>query len=198
VNKPIRGPQAGLIVAYRKGLGLAGVAILSDAAGIRITATGPDDDNAAAAKQAVATRWWCRKPVAAERVAAAAMKRMRRHQAVPCTGNPAEMTIPRGEATTDAFLLLAKAAIVSAAGALGVALYADEEVFQAAMAAAARIDLEVERMQRCGELKPVNKSYQTYRIESSARGERVMRYQDWMQRYKENLLCKLTAALRSL
>jgi hypothetical protein len=125
------------------------------------------------------------------------MRRLRRRQAeaVPdIAGDPASSC----ETAPDDSFSAAEKSIAAAANALNVTLYTDEEVTQAALAAAARIDSEVERMQRSGELRSVNKSYQSYRIEASARGERVMRYQDWMRRYKEDLLRKLAATLRYL
>lgn len=185
-----RGPNAGLVAAYRRGLGLAPVAVVSAAAGMRITATAPDDDAAALA------RWWCRRRADAERVAAAAMRRLRRRQAEPTRGNSRDLIQTISTAAADDSIQVAEQSIAAAARNLNVDLYTDESITQAAMAAAARIDTEVERMQRLGELKSVNKAYQTYRHEASAHGGKVMRYQDWMRQYKENLLCKLAATLR--
>jgi hypothetical protein len=181
--------NAALLAAYCRGMGLVAVALISDPAGMRIAAMEADDDAAAQA------RWWCRRHADAERIAAAATRRLRR-QAQPPRINRGNSTAPCSEAAPDDSFRLAEQTIAAAAEALNVGLYTDEEIIQAAMAAATRIDSEVERMQRAGELKSVNKSYQTYRIEASARGDKVMRYQDWMRRYKENLLCKLAATLR--
>ena len=72
----------------------------------------------------------------------------------------------------------------------------DERICRDAMTAAARVDVEVERMQRAGELKSLNKSYRTYRLEASARGECVLRYADWMHRYKTNLVREIATKLR--
>jgi hypothetical protein len=173
-------------------MGLAAVAIVSDVGGTRIIATGPADD------AATLTRCWCQRRADAERVAAAATRRLRRCQPEPTCGDSGSPALPCGVAVADDSIRRAEESIAGAARALNVGLYTDEEIFQAAMAAAARIDSEVERMQRCGELKSVNKSYQIHRLETSARGDKVMRYQDWMRQYKENLLCKLAATLRQL
>jgi hypothetical protein len=186
VTKPARGLHAGLIAAYRRGMGLAAIAIVSDAGGLRLITAGPDDDTAALA------RWWCRRPGDAERVVATASQHLRRRDSRDPDNSPAP---PRGSQAADESLHLA---VATAARVLNVELYSDEEIVPAAMAAAERIDSEVERMQRRGELRSVNKSYQTYRLEATARGEKVMRYQDWMRQYKENLLCKLAATLRQL
>ena len=91
---------------------------------------------------------------------------------------------------------LACEAIAAAAERLGIALYADDEVAADAAAIVARIDDEIGRLQQAGGLKSINRSYRTYRMESSARGERVMRYAEWINKYKENLVRQLAAALR--
>jgi hypothetical protein len=192
VSKPVSSPNAGLLAAYRRGLGLAAVTLVADSSGTRITTMGPEGDEAALA------RWWCRRHADAERVAAAATRRLRRRQAESMRAVSNGPASPCSENAADDSFRLAEKAIAAAARDLNVGLYNDEEIVQAAMAAAARIDSEVERMQRSGELKSVNKSYQSYRIETSARGDKVMPYQDWMRQYKENLLCKLAATLGQL
>jgi hypothetical protein len=70
------------------------------------------------------------------------------------------------------------------------------EIRDAAFVAAARIDAELAHMQRTGALKSVNQAYRKYRLETSARGERVMRYADWMQRYRAGLVREIAANLR--
>lgn len=70
------------------------------------------------------------------------------------------------------------------------------EIRAAALAAAARVAAEIARMQRAGELKGVNKAYRHYRLETSARGERVLPYAQWLDRYKADLIREIAANLR--
>ena len=42
------------------------------------------------------------------------------------------------------------------------------------------------RIVESGELKTINQAYRSYRLEASARGERALRYDAWMQRYRED------------
>jgi hypothetical protein len=65
-----------------------------------------------------------------------------------------------------------------------------------ALAVAARVEGEIARMQRDGELKSVNASYRAYRLAAVARGESVVSYAEWMNRYKANLVREIAAALR--
>lgn len=51
-------------------------------------------------------------------------------------------------------------------------------------------------MQRSGGLKSVNQSYRNYRLETSARGERVLPYAAWLDRYKADLVREIAANLR--
>jgi len=126
-------------------------------------------------------RWWCRRIDDAERVAAAATMRMQRRQA--------------GESASADASFVAET-IARAANKLGVALVLEEAIADEATAIVTRVDLEIARLQRTGELRSVNKAYQEYRVETSARGERVMRYRDWMNKYRENLIRQLAATLR--
>jgi hypothetical protein len=176
VSRQDDGGHAGLVAAYREGLGLAAVAVVGGPAGIRIVAVNAEDG--ASTPEAVHQRWWCRRAVDAERVAAAAAARMR-----------------RGEVQA---LPFACESITRAAKRLNIALQTEQELLDEAAAVIARIDGEIERMQQRGELKSVNKSYQSYRIDASARGERVMRYVDWMRDYKAGVVRKLAATLRYL
>jgi hypothetical protein len=193
-----RGPRDryALIAAYREGLGLAAVVVTRGPAGIRVSAVrqgtgGMPDEPAAEA------RWWCRRAADAERVAAAAMRRLRRCEsrdgAVPAA--PQRVSSPASGDASDA-LALADEAIAGAAKRLNIALLSNEEVAADAMTALGRVDEEIERLQRSGDLKSVNTSYRAYRLEASARGEKALRYAEWMDKYRENLVRQLAAALR--
>jgi len=81
-------------------------------------------------------------------------------------------------------------------GARAAARLSEDRIRADAMAVAARVDAEIARLQRAGGLKSVNASYRQYRLETSARGERVMRYADWMNRYKAGLIREIAANLR--
>jgi hypothetical protein len=172
--------RAALVAAYREGLGLAAVAAIRGPAGLRVIAVKQGTDDQLAGADEVEVRWWCRRAADAEAVAAAAMARLRRRE-----------SSDRNDAA-----VLACEAIAAAAERLGIALYADDEIAWDAAAVIARIDAELDRLQQAGELKSINRSYRTYRMESSTRGEKVMRYAEWINKYKENLVRQLAAALR--
>jgi hypothetical protein len=89
-------------------------------------------------------------------------------------------------------------AITRAAKRRNVDLLPDQDIIDQAAAVIARIDDELEQLRQSGELRSVNKSYQTYRLETAARGERVAPYAQWMLGYKEALVRKLAEALRYL
>ncbi len=72
----------------------------------------------------------------------------------------------------------------------------DEQLCSDALAVAARVSAEIEQMQRSGGLKSVNQSYRSYRMETSARGERVLPYAAWLDRYKAGLVREIAANLR--
>ena len=72
----------------------------------------------------------------------------------------------------------------------------EAELHSGAMAAAARVDAEIARLHAAGGLKSVNASYRQYRVDATARGERVMRYADWMDRYRADLIKEIAANLR--
>lgn len=71
-----------------------------------------------------------------------------------------------------------------------------DQLCRDALLVAARVDGELERMQRTGALKSVNRSYRDYRLAASARGERVLPYAAWMICYKANLVREIAANLR--
>ena len=188
--------RSALIAAYREGLALAAVVVTCGPAGIRVSAVrqgtgGMPDEPAAEA------RWWRRRAADAERVAVAAMRRLWRCKSrdggVPAA--PQRVPSPASGDGSDA-LAVAAEAIAGAVKRLNVALLSDEEVAAEAMTVVARVDTEIERLQSSGDLKSVNKSYRAYRLEASARGEKTLRYDEWMRHYRENLVRELAAALR--
>ncbi len=120
-------------------------------------------------------RLWCRREAEASCIAAAAAMIVRRK--------------PDGDIGE---------AIRAAAKKLGVAVQTDDEIAVEAMTVAARIALEMRKQQQSGELKTINQAYRSYRLEASARGERALRYDAWMQRYCEDLVRKAAATLRQL
>ena len=193
-----RGPRdrSVLIAAYREGLGLAAVVVTCGAGGVRVSAVGQGNGGAPGAAAAEA-RWWCRRAADAERVAAAAMRRLRRCDSRDggAPAAPERVASPAPGDASDA-LALAAEAIAGAAKRLNIALLSDDEVTAAAMTAVARVDEEIERLQRSGDLKTVNASYRAYRLETSARGETTLRYAEWVNKYRENLVRQLAAALR--
>jgi hypothetical protein len=77
-------------------------------------------------------------------------------------------------------------------------LRSDEEVARDAIAVVARLDQEIAAQQRAGGLKSVNRGYRDYRLAASARGEKVLRYADWMERYKAKLVRDIAQNMRSL
>lgn len=170
--------EAALFAAYREGLGLTAVAVVYSAAAIRIVACRHGGDVALAEGEVASARWWCRRAADAERVAAAATARLQRRE------------------SSDEAMVQAGKAVAAAAQRFGVALRADEDVCVEATAIIARVDQEMAALQRSGELKAVNRAYRTYRLEASARGEQVLRYADWINKYRQNLVRELAAALR--
>jgi hypothetical protein len=172
--------QAGripLVAAYCEGLGFTPIGAAEEKDGVRIVARG---DLAQA-------RCWCRRAGDADRVAVAATARLRRLEARH-----------GGDLDASERLQLVDDAIAAAAKRLGVALRAHGDICAEAIAAIARVDAEIAKLQRAGGLKSVNKSYREYRIAASARGERIMRYVDWMSKYREKLVRELAAAMRSI
>jgi hypothetical protein len=164
-----------MAAAYREGLGLAAVVALRDAGGARIIALAPGNGGAVESVDEELVRLWCRREAEAVCVAAAAAKILRRK--------------PDGDAG---------AAILAAGKRLGIALQTDGEIAGEAMTVAARVGSEMQKRQQSGELKSINQAYRSYRLETSARGERAMRYDAWMQRYREDLVRKVAAALRQI
>jgi hypothetical protein len=163
-----------MAAAYRKGLGLTAVVAVQDADGVRIIAVAAGDD-AAATDQQEQVRLWCKREAEADCVATAATRILRRKPAAD-----------------------AAEAILAEARKLDIAVQSDEETAGDAMTVATRVALEMQRQQQSGELKSLNQAYRSYRLEASARGERALRYDAWMARYREDLVRKVAATLRQI
>ena len=125
-------------------------------------------------------RWWCPRAYEAASIATAVAARLHSRE------------------TRDGAALSACQAVVRVAKQRNVDLHSDEEIFEQATAVIARIDDELERLRQSGDLRPVNKSYQSYRRDTAAKGERVVPYAQWMLGYEEELVRKLAATLRYL
>jgi hypothetical protein len=188
--------RSALIAAYREGLGLAAITVMRGPDGVRISAVG-QGGGVVSAEPAGEARWWCRRSADAERLAAAATRRLRRRESRDERGQAASGCASlSASGDSSGALIVAGEAIAGAAKRLNIALLSDEEVHADVMAVMARVDAEIERLQRSGELKSLNKSYRAYRIETSVRGDRTLRYDEWMDKYRENLVRQLAAALR--
>ena len=185
------GEQAALIAAFRQGLGLCGVAVIRGAAGIRFDTAGPTGIGSLATGETGEVHFWCRHAADGDSIAAAANAKLRRQSSViePCARRDAS-NLTRSVTTRP------DQALIATAARLHVALYADEQITRAAIAAIARLEEELETMRRSGALKSVNRSYRAYRRDSSARGEKIVPYAAWFRKYKENLVRQLAAALR--
>lgn len=130
------------------------------------------------------------------RVAAAVRAKMRRREAnvVP---QPATAAAAAGKFDSQ-HLSLACADVEDTARRCGVALFSDDEIAAHAAQITARIDAELEKLKESGGMKSVNQAYKAYRLESSGRGERVLRYDEWMRHYRADLVRQAAAALREL
>jgi hypothetical protein len=179
VNHPDVRERAALVAAYREGLGLAAIAVVCGPHGVAICLE-REDESAVAAAEIVQERWWCRNPDEAARVVAAATARLRRNDSY-------------GERRAHA-----SESITHAAKRLNIRLQSDQQTCDEAVVAIERINSEFEKLRNSGGLRPVNKSYQTYRKEAALRGERVVPYARWMLTYKKSLVRKAAATLRYL
>ena len=172
--------RARLIAAFREGFGLASIAVIDGPDGVRIVAAAPGAETACAPGETMHCRWWCPRAFEAASIATAVAARLHNRE------------------TRDGAALSACQAVVRAAKQRNVDLHSDEEILEQATAVITRIDDELERLRKSGDLRPVNKSYQSYRCEAAAKGERVVPYAQWMLGYKEELVRKLAATLRYL
>jgi hypothetical protein len=182
VNARESATRARLVAAYRQGLGLAAIAVIASPHGVRIAAGAEAEDEKITAPESAQKRWWCRRANDADDIAAAATARLRRRNA---------------QTAADA-VSYAGETVVRAAKQRNVDLYSDDDILAHATNAIARIDAELEQLRHSGDLRSVNKSYQTYRLDAVARRERVVPYAQWMLGYKENLVRQLAASLRFL
>jgi hypothetical protein len=176
----VNASRARLIAAFREGFGLAAIAVIDGPDGVRVAAAAPGAEITCAAAETVHCRWWCPRAYEAASIATAVGARLRNRKT--CAGAA----------------LSAGQAVVRVAKQRHVDLHSDEVVVEQAMAAIARIDDELERLRKSGDLRPVNKSYQSYRLDAAAKGDRVVPYAQWMLGYKEELVRKLAATLRYL
>ena len=182
--------RAVLIAAYREEMRRCCITIICDADGarVRIVASGNDELDAEVGTQA---RLWCRRPAEAERVATAARAPLRRLKFGEDARSPAAL------AAGDSSLLSRACGLVSAAAQrCNVVLRADAEFTQEVSRAVASIDAEVEKARQNGELKALNEAYKKYRREAKARGEPAMRYDEWMLKFREDLVRKAAREVR--
>ena len=172
--------HARLVAAFREGFGLAEIAVVEAPGGVRVAAAEPGAELTCAPAQTVHCRWWCPRAFEAASIATAVTARLHNRE------------------TGDGAALWACQAVVRGAKQRNVDLHSDEEILEKATAVIARIDDELERLRQSGDLRPVNKSYQSYRRDAAAKSERVVPYGQWMLGYKEELVRKLAATLRYL
>lgn len=180
----VAAPAAGLIAAYREGLGLAAVMLVRGAAKIRISA--PASLGAGAlAEGETAHVWWCRRRADAERLAAAAARQWQRR------AQRQQESSASPQAVADA-----AAAIEKAAERLGIRVWPDEEIAAEAVGLIASVEEQLEHLRRGGQLRAVNRSYRTHRMQAAARGEKTPTYAAWFADYKADLVRRLAKALR--
>jgi hypothetical protein len=178
VNAPAA--HARLVAAFREGFGLAAIAVIDGPDGVRVAAAEPGAEIACASAETVHCRWWCPRAFEAASIATAVVARL--HNRKSCDGAASA----------------ACQAVIRAAKQRNVELHSDDDVLEQATAAIVRIDDELQRLRKSGDLRPVNKSYQSYRRDAAAKGEPVVPYALWMLGYKEELVRKLAATLRYL
>ncbi len=167
-----------LIVAYREGLGLAAVTLIAGESGAQLMCSA--DEAALAAGERVQARWWCKNLEQAECLVQAARRGARQ------SGVASRHIASQPDR-----------AVCETAKRLGIALRSDEDVAGEAAAVIARLEQEIAVQQRAGTLKSVNRGYRDYRLAASARGEKVLRYAQWMERYKAKLMRDIAHNLRS-
>jgi len=177
-DRRLNTPEA-FIAAYREGLGLAAVALVVDENGARLVNAAADAPLESGA--AVKARWWCKSAQQAEWLVESAARLARAAQVDDA----------------DALSRLC-AGVTKAAKRLAIVLRSDGEIAGEAIALIARLEHEIAAQQRAGGLKSVNRGYRDYRLQASARGEKVLRYAEWIARYKAKLVRDIAQNLRAL
>jgi hypothetical protein len=182
--------RAILIAAYLEEMHHSCITIICDADGARIS---PIASGGSELDGKVDTRadLWCRRVEDAKRVALEAKASLRRLKSSENAGSPVSST-----AENSSFLPRACDAVLTAARRINVVLQSYDEITEEASRIIARIDAEIEMLRQSGGLKPVNEAYKNYRCEANEGGEPPMRYDDWMLKYRENLVRKTARVLR--
>lgn len=139
-------------------------------------------------------RWWCRRETDAMRIAATARAALRRYESKAVTP-PAGVDAHSAELDSQQLARICTA-VTDAARRHGVALFSDDDIAAHAAEIAARVDAELQKLKASGGLKSINQAYKAYRLESSGRGARVLRYDEWMRQYRADLVRQAAAALR--
>jgi hypothetical protein len=174
----VPGPKPDFVAAYREGLAAGAILIVRGISGVRIAVADYTGEAELKPDESVVQRHWCRRASHAESIVAAARSSRRKENS----------------AQND--LSLVCDSIVRAARRLGISLLSDEDLKVETAQLVLRLDAEIATQMQAGTLKSVNKAYRHYRLETSARGERVVPYVQWMDRYKAKLLREIAANLR--
>jgi hypothetical protein len=156
--------------------------LIAGEGGARLVYRAAGDEEARDADATEQARWWCKSTHAVWLVAAVEAAEKRRQNADDAAGDAAD---------------LAHAVAVSAKR-LGIALISDEDMAAEANAVIARLEQEIAAQSRNGALKAVNRAYRDYRLQATARGEKVLPYAQWMARYKAKLVREIAQNLRTL
>jgi hypothetical protein len=186
-ERPAAKEMCGLVAAYREGLALVAIVVAQGPERISVAAAEPNGEASTEAGPFVA-RWWCGSAAEAEQIVAAAAATLRRQQSRAHADDSAARDAAR----------LASDCVLASAKQLNAVLRSDEELHAEANNALVRVDAEMAKLQQCGGLKSVNQAYRSYRLAASARGERIVRYGEWMMKYRENLLRQVAATLRHI
>ena len=170
----INAPEA-LIAAYRDGLGLAPVTLVVGESGAHLVRAA--EETSLAAGESMQARWWCKSAEQADWLMETAIRAQR--------------------CEDDAASRLADG-VLNAARRLGLRLRSDAEIEQEAAAVIARLEQEFAAQQRAGALRSVNRGYRDYRLAATARGEKILRYAQWIERYKAKLVRDVAQTLRAI